>query len=153
MCDFFFFKQKTAYEMRISDWSADVLFRSGCGGKLRRNRDRLFRFRLAEQLGFTVAELDVRMSSSELTEWMVYEKITGPLGRRRGDSQAATIAATIANANRSKKSKKAQISDFLIQYERAGQRKTGRELLATIRDINSALQGREEAASWQRSKN
>src|SRR3546814_12717269 len=49
----------------------------GCGGKLRRNRDRLFRFRLAEQLGFTVAELDVRMSSSELTEWMVYEKITG----------------------------------------------------------------------------
>src|SRR3546814_3426425 len=27
---FFFFKQKTAYEMRISDWSSDVvLFRSG----------------------------------------------------------------------------------------------------------------------------
>src|SRR3546814_16731001 len=84
----------------------------GCGGKLRRNRDRLFRFRLAEQLGFTVAELDVRMSSSELTEWMVYEKITGPLGRRRGDIQAATIAATIANANRSKKSKKAQTSEL-----------------------------------------
>src|SRR3546814_7322337 len=25
---FFFFKQKTAYEMRISDWSSRVLFRS-----------------------------------------------------------------------------------------------------------------------------
>src|SRR3546814_10536690 len=25
---FFFFKQKTAYEMRISDWSSDVCFRS-----------------------------------------------------------------------------------------------------------------------------
>src|SRR3546814_2577945 len=24
MCSFFFFKQKTAYEMRISDWSSDV---------------------------------------------------------------------------------------------------------------------------------
>src|SRR3546814_2363611 len=24
MIDFFFFKQKTAYEMRISDWSSDV---------------------------------------------------------------------------------------------------------------------------------
>src|SRR3546814_2650060 len=24
VCDFFFFKQKTAYEMRISDWSSDV---------------------------------------------------------------------------------------------------------------------------------
>src|SRR3546814_2357197 len=33
-CDFFFFKQKTAYEMRISDWSSDVcssdLYRGGC---------------------------------------------------------------------------------------------------------------------------
>src|SRR3546814_3892345 len=24
LCGFFFFKQKTAYEMRISDWSSDV---------------------------------------------------------------------------------------------------------------------------------
>src|SRR3546814_9525751 len=24
MCSFFFFKQKTAYELRISDWSSDV---------------------------------------------------------------------------------------------------------------------------------
>lgn len=84
------------------------------------------------------------MSSSELTEWMVYEKITGPLGRRRQDIQAATIAATIANANRAKNAKRAQINDFLIPYERQGNRKTGRELLATLRDINSALQGREE---------
>src|SRR3546814_10563010 len=28
---FFFFKQKTAYEMRISDWSSDVCFRSDGG--------------------------------------------------------------------------------------------------------------------------
>lgn len=85
------------------------------------------------------------MSSSELTEWMVYEKITGPLGRRRLDIQAATISATIANANRSKKAKRAQISDFLIDYSRASRKKTGRELLATLKDINSALRGREEA--------
>src|SRR3546814_8570847 len=31
-CFFFFFKQKTAYEMRISDWSSDV-----CSSDLRRN--------------------------------------------------------------------------------------------------------------------
>src|SRR3546814_7116831 len=38
MCDFFFFKQKTAYEMRISDWSSDV-----CSSDLAhiRNRDTL----------------------------------------------------------------------------------------------------------------
>src|SRR3546814_10288374 len=33
-CFFFFFKQKTAYEMRISDWSSDV-----CSSDLRDPRD------------------------------------------------------------------------------------------------------------------
>src|SRR3546814_20365826 len=33
--DFFFFKQKTAYEMRISDWSSDV-----CSSDLRTGRPR-----------------------------------------------------------------------------------------------------------------
>src|SRR3546814_10460471 len=33
MCVFFFFKQKTAYEMRISDWSSDVCS-SDLGGLL-----------------------------------------------------------------------------------------------------------------------
>src|SRR3546814_2154462 len=32
---FFFFKQKTAYEMRISDWSSDV-----CSSDLRRRKSR-----------------------------------------------------------------------------------------------------------------
>src|SRR3546814_2501193 len=32
-CDFLFFKQKTAYEMRISDWSSDV-----CSSDLVRSR-------------------------------------------------------------------------------------------------------------------
>src|SRR3546814_1133076 len=35
LCVFFFFKQKTAYEMRISDWSSDV-----CSSDLERNRSR-----------------------------------------------------------------------------------------------------------------
>src|SRR3546814_5270573 len=30
-CCFFFFKQKTAYEMRISDWSSDVCSSDLCG--------------------------------------------------------------------------------------------------------------------------
>src|SRR3546814_10319750 len=33
-CCFFFFKQKTAYEMRISDWSSDV-----CSSDLARDED------------------------------------------------------------------------------------------------------------------
>src|SRR3546814_4721978 len=38
LSSFFFFKQKTAYEMRISDWSSDV-----CSSDLRRPRARQFR--------------------------------------------------------------------------------------------------------------
>src|SRR3546814_5788955 len=34
MCYFYFFKQKTAYEMRISDWSSDV-----CSSDLDRHQD------------------------------------------------------------------------------------------------------------------
>lgn len=85
------------------------------------------------------------MSSSELTEWMVYEKISGPLGRRRQDINAALIAATIVNTNRGKKGKRVQISDFLIEYERVSRRKTPQELLETIQGITAAFEGRKEA--------
>src|SRR3546814_3545968 len=35
LCCFFFFKQKTAYEMRISDWSSDVCLPISPCGKAR----------------------------------------------------------------------------------------------------------------------
>lgn len=89
----------------------------------------------------TVADLDSRLDSAELTEWMAFEKITGPLGRRRGDIQAATIAATIANANRGKGSRKFKVSDFLIPY--GEQRKGPEQLLAAIRGINRSMGGEE----------
>src|SRR3546814_8626219 len=43
LCVFFFFKQKTAYEMRISDWSSDVCSsdlprRAGCAGEGRQGQ-------------------------------------------------------------------------------------------------------------------
>src|SRR3546814_11255197 len=41
-CNFFFFKQKTAYEMRISDWSSDVCssdLRTKAGDKICLNRE------------------------------------------------------------------------------------------------------------------
>src|SRR3546814_3217744 len=47
-CTFFFFKQKTAYEMRISDWSSDVCS-SDLARRDRRPRDRRFP-RCMEQL-------------------------------------------------------------------------------------------------------
>src|SRR3546814_1985557 len=41
MCGFFFFKQKTAYEMRISDWSSDVCSSDlRVGGEIEREVER-----------------------------------------------------------------------------------------------------------------
>lgn len=88
----------------------------------------------------TVADLDSRLDSYELTEWMVYEQMTGPLGRRRGDIQAATIAAVIANANRGKGGRRFRMQDFLIPYGRSA-RMSGEEILAAVRDINTRLGG------------
>jgi len=72
---------------------------------------------------------------------MTYEKIAGPLGHRRGDIQAATIAATIANANRGKNSRKAQISDFLIDYDRRGRQQSPDDMLRAITSITKRLGG------------
>lgn len=86
----------------------------------------------------TVGELDLRLSSSELTEWMAYENLTGPLGAKRQDIQAATIAAVIANSSRSK-GKKFKILDFLIPYGR--QKPSSEDLLVKLKEINKGLGG------------
>lgn len=77
---------------------------------------------------------------------MAYERITGPLGRRRADIQAATIAAVIAGVNAPKGKKKPTISDFLIDYGKVSARKTPMELLQAVRSINSALRGNDGEA-------
>src|SRR3546814_7945387 len=57
---FCFFKQKTAYEMRISDWSSDV-----CSSDLHHQPDDLHRRRRAGARG--VAEHDVALEDRQLT--------------------------------------------------------------------------------------
>ncbi|WP_340382334.1 DUF4035 domain-containing protein [Streptomyces sp. SS7] len=89
----------------------------------------------------TVADLESRLDSAELTEWMAFERITGPLGRRRGDIQAATIAATIANANRGKGGRRFTVSDFLVPY--GVEKKSPEQMLAAIRGINRSMGGEE----------
>lgn len=88
----------------------------------------------------TVADLDSRLDSAELTEWMAFEGLTGPLGRRRTDIQTATIAATIANSNRGKGGRKFKLSDFLIPYGESD-RKSPEQLLATIKSLNKSMGG------------
>src|SRR3546814_4731386 len=78
---FFFFKQKTAYEMRISDWSSDVCSSdlAGVGG----------RFALAE------AERAVRGDAAECLGPVMAAAAAGTLRRAAVDDQAILAMAEL----------------------------------------------------------
>ncbi len=59
-----------------------------------------------------------RMSSQELTEWLVYESIE-PFAAERNDLDVAMLATLTANANRDpkKRSEPFKIVDFLLFKE------------------------------------
>lgn len=62
------------------------------------------------------------MSSNEFADWMAFYQLN-PFGVYRADINAATIAATIANANAAK-GKKFTIKDFLPEFKAAQEEKT-----------------------------
>jgi hypothetical protein len=85
-----------------------------------------------------VAELLARTSSRELTEWMAFERVTGPLdSRHRADINAGIVAATVANANGAKAT--AKPSDFMPEWFK--RRKTAQELWQEVMAVNTALGG------------
>src|SRR3546814_264074 len=57
LCFFFFCKQKTAYEMRISDWSSDVCSSDLVGDRRHRRRSRTQQREAAESEAKTVTEV------------------------------------------------------------------------------------------------
>lgn len=65
-------------------------------------------------------ELLGRMSSQELTDWMVYAQVE-PFGDERADLRAALVASVIANVNRDpkKKPKPFDIADFMLFRDKA----------------------------------
>jgi hypothetical protein len=56
------------------------------------------------------------MTYYEFRHWIAYDKIE-PLEPFRGDYQAALIALTIANSNRSRDTRPFRLSDFLLKFE------------------------------------
>src|SRR3546814_5203391 len=67
VCVFFFFKQKTAYEMRISDWSSDV-----CSSDLAAQQRRFVAdaaHELRSPLTTLLASLEVALAYPERTDW------------------------------------------------------------------------------------
>src|SRR3546814_2427346 len=67
VCIFFFFKQKTAYELRISDWSSDVCSSDLAVVEVHRQRDQ----RLVSLAGLADEVLDLTLVQQELsgTTW------------------------------------------------------------------------------------
>ncbi|MEU9972352.1 hypothetical protein [Streptomyces sp. NPDC051014] len=87
-----------------------------------------------------MAELLARTSSAELTEWMAYEQITGPLGGARLDILNAILTAVVANTARGKNGRRARPQDFLPKWDR-NRRMDWREMLATVKQINRRMGG------------
>jgi hypothetical protein len=66
----------------------------------------------------TVREMENRLSSQELAEWMAYWSIE-PFGAARDDYRAGLLAATVANCAGSKKA--LQPTDFIHIYSQPKQ--------------------------------
>lgn len=82
------------------------------------------------------------VDSAELTEWIAYEQITGPLGSTRDDIHAGIIAATIYNANRGKNQRALKPDSFIPKWDKQ-KPQTWQDQLAAIREANKALGGTE----------
>jgi hypothetical protein len=86
-----------------------------------------------------VAELLRTHTSSELAEWMAYERISGPFGPERHDQLMAILAATISNANRAK-GRKAKPEDFLPKWDQ-GATQSWEDMLAAVKTYNHRIGG------------
>ncbi|WP_326659632.1 phage tail assembly protein T [Streptomyces sp. NBC_00385] len=79
------------------------------------------------------------IASDELTEWIAYERVTGPLGPRRGDVLHGIHTAVVANTAAAK-GRKAKPGDFIPEWDRDREPDVER-MLATVRTVTAALGG------------
>ncbi len=78
------------------------------------------------------------MPASEITEWMAYEQVSGPLGAERADLLIAIVAATVANSAIGRK-RRTKPADFLPRWDRRQQ--SWQEQLATVQILHRRLGG------------
>src|SRR3546814_1041010 len=84
MC-FFFFKQKTAYEVRISDWSSDVCSSDLVNGAELRSRQRdrdIFRAGVLGEAVPAGAQLKAVLAADDPVVRLVFLGLTGVLDQR-----------------------------------------------------------------------
>lgn len=89
----------------------------------------------------SVAELLRTHTSAELTQWMAYERVTGPLGPERLDLLHGIQTAVIANANRGK-GKKATPKDFIPEWDQGRKPpQDWQQMLAAVKAYNRRMGG------------
>ncbi|NYE40684.1 phage tail assembly protein T [Streptomyces fulvorobeus] len=79
------------------------------------------------------------MDSDEITEWIAYERVTGPLGPRRGDVLHGIHTAVVANTAAGK-GRKARPADFIPEWDQ-DREPDAEQMLATARAVTSTLGG------------
>lgn len=79
------------------------------------------------------------IDSDELTEWIAYEKVTGPLGPRRLDVLHGIHTAVVANTAAAK-GRKARPRDFIPEWDQ-DREPDFEQMLATARTLTTALGG------------
>src|SRR3546814_6304956 len=101
-CVFFFFKQKTAYEMRISDWSSDVcssdLFR-GRGRRDIEQTSRAFEMILAACAGEEAIVADAVVSARQGVEEEAADELVGGEGHDLLPSGAGLAIILVAEGD------------------------------------------------------
>src|SRR3546814_2781386 len=106
MMHVFFFKQKTAYEMRISDWSSDV-----CSSDLLL-KNALAQVELADRLGYDYA-------------WEVEHHFL--------EEYSHSSAPEVFLAAASQRTKNIRLGHGIVQLTRSEERRVGKECVSTCR--------------------
>lgn len=83
------------------------------------------------------------MDSMEITEWMAYEQISGPLGPERIDVLASIIASTTANTARGKGQRAKEPADFIPEWDQGAPATGGgwEQMLTTVKSLTRRLHG------------
>ncbi len=85
-------------------------------------------------------ELLASCSSEELTEWMAYEKLTGPIGAERADLLHGVRTAVLANINRAKGKPAFKPGDFIPRWSRPPEQ-DWTQMLNAVRAMNRQFGG------------
>ena len=99
-------------------------------------------------LGFrSVKECQAVINSTEFAEWQAYDLVE-PFGHDRFPAYFGTIAATIANTQRSKSGDKVfQWYDFFPVFGSGAKHQTVDEQISIVELLNMAFDGKDERAN------